>query len=237
MGELHLEVIRNRLLRDFRLNVKVHKPRVSYRETIQQTIDPTGSCHRQMGGQNLFAEIRLRMEPNLHGTQPVAITSRCPTEQLPGELLATLLDELRSRGEGGGIVGGFPLMNLKVTVLGATCNEHTNDIAVRIAGGDAFEKGLREGDPILLEPVMRLSITTPEDYLGDFVGDLQQRRALIQRTENRGKLVVIEAHAPLAGLFGYSSAMRSISQGRASCSMEPFEYAPAPEEVARSFEA
>ncbi len=177
MGELHLEVIRNRLLRDFRLNVKVHKPRVSYRESIQQTIDTTGSCHRQMGGQNLFAEIRLRMEPNLHGTQPVAITSRCPTEQLPGELLATLLDELRSRGEGGGILGGFPLMNLKVTVLGATCNEHTNDVAVRIAGGDAFEKGLRDGSPILLEPVMRLSITTPEDYLGDFVGDLQQRRA------------------------------------------------------------
>ena len=89
---------------------------------------------------------------------------------------------------------------------------------------------------MLLEPIMRLSITTPEEYLGDFVGDLQQRRALIQRTENRGKLVWIEAHAPLAELFGYSSAMRSLSQGRASCSMEPLAYAPAPPEIAKSFE-
>jgi elongation factor G len=236
MGELHLEVIRNRLLRDFRLNVKVHKPRVSYRESIQHAVDSLGSCHRQMAGQHLFAEIRLRLEPYAQGTKPVTVTSTCSPEDLPGELLATALDELRSRGEGGGILGGFPLMNLKATITGATCNENTNDIAVRIAGGDAFEKALREGGPQLLEPIMRLSITTPEDYLGDFVGDLQQRRALIQRTENRGKLVWIEAHAPLAELFGYSSAMRSISQGRASCSMEPLEYASAPPEIAKTFE-
>ncbi len=236
MGELHLEVIRNRLLRDFRLNVKVHKPRVSYRESIQHAIDSAGSCHRQMAGQHLFAEIQVRLEPYPKGAKPVTVTSTCSPDDLPGEWLTTALDELRSRGEGGGILGGFPLMNLKATVTGATCNENTNDIAVRIASGDAFEKALREGGPMLLEPIMRLSITTPEEYLGDFVGDLQQRRALIQRTENRGKLVWIEAHAPLAELFGYSSAMRSISQGRASCSMEPLEYAPAPPEIAKSFE-
>jgi elongation factor G len=238
MGELHLEVIRNRLLRDFRLNVKVHKPRVSYRESIQHAVEAVGACHRQMAGQHLFAEIRLRLEPYAReAAKPVTVNSTCSPDELPGEWLATVLDELRSRSEGGGILGGFPLMNLKATVTGAACNENTNDIAVRIASGDAFEKALREGGPLLLEPIMRLSIATPEEYLGDFVGDLQQRRALIQRTENRGKLVWIEAHAPLAELFGYSSAMRSISQGRASCSMEPLQYAPAPPEVARTFES
>ena len=118
MGELHLEVIRNRLLRDFRLNVKVHKPRVSYRETIEPAVEVEGTCHRLMGGQHLFAEIRLRMEPNEQGSKAVTVTSHCDPESLPGELPATVLDELRSRGEGGGILGGFPLMKLKVTVIG-----------------------------------------------------------------------------------------------------------------------
>ncbi len=236
MGELHLEVIRNRLLRDFRLQVKIHKPRVSYRETIERAVDASGACHRQLAGQHLFAEIQLRMEPFAQGSKPVTVTSRCAPEELPGELLPAVLDELRSRSEGGGILGGFPLMNLKVTVTRAVCNEQTNEVAVRIASGEAFETGLRQGGPLLLEPIMRLSITTPEDYLGDFVGDLQQRRALIQRTENRGKLVWIEARVPLAELFGYANAMRGLSQGRASCSMEPLEYAPAPADVVRTFQ-
>ena len=236
MGELHLEVIRHRLLRDFNLNVKVHKPRVSYRETIEQSINVTGECHRHLGGQQLFAEIDLKMEPNPHGSQQVSVTSRCPPDQLPGELLAAVIDEVRARGEGGGVLGGFPLMNIKATITGARHNEHTNDVAVRIAAGDAFEKGLREAGPVLLEPVMRLDITTPEDHLGDFVSDLQQRRAIINRTDNRGSYATIEARAPMAELFGYSSAMRSLSQGRAGCSIEPLEYAPAPPEVARAFQ-
>ncbi|MCP4194679.1 MAG: elongation factor G [Planctomycetaceae bacterium] len=236
MGELHLEVIRNRLLRDFNLQVKVHKPRVSYRETIRQAVEVEGICHRQMGGQQLFAELRLRLEPNSSSSSPVMVTSRCSPEDLPGELLGVAIDELRARGQGGGILGGFPLMGLKATVLSAKNNEHTNEIAVRIAAGDAFETGLREAGPVLLEPVMRLDITTPDQYLGDFVGDLQQRRAIIHRTDNRGKLAVLEAHAPLAELFGYSSAMRSLSKGLAGCSMEPLEYQPAPPEVAQQFE-
>lgn len=236
MGELHLEVIRNRLLRDFNLQVKVHKPRVSYRETIQQAVEVSGECHRQIGGQNLFAVIRLKLEPIASGTVPVSVTSRCPAEQLPGDFLSIVLEELRARGLGGGALGGFPLTNLRVTVMGATCNEQTTDIAIRIATADAFEEGLKQGVPVLLEPIMKLDITTPEEHLGDFVGDLQQRRALIHKTENRGKLVAIEAHAPLAELFGYSSAMRSLSQGRAGCSMQPLEYAPAPPEVAKAFQ-
>jgi elongation factor G len=235
MGELHLEVIRNRLLRDFHLNVKVHKPRVSYRETVAHAVDVTGECHRQMAGQELFAVIQLRMEPVADSKTAVSVSSRCPPEELPGPLLAEVLEELRSRGEGGGVLGGFPLSNLRATVTGARTNEHTTEVAVRIAAGTAFEQGLRQAGPVLLEPIMRLDITTPEDHLGDFVGDLQQRRAIIHKTEHRGKLVFIEAHAPLAELFGYSSAMRSLSQGRAGCSMEPLTYAPAPPEVAKAF--
>jgi elongation factor G len=236
MGELHLEVIRNRLLRDFNLNVKVHKPRVSYRETIEHPVSALGACHRHLGGQDLFAEVDVRLEPARDVQGTVAVTSRCPPDQLPGDLLHEAIEEVRSRGEGGGVLGGFPLTNLRATITGARTNEHTTDVAVRIATGMAFEKGLREAGPVLLEPIMKLDITTPEEYLGDFVGDLQQRRALIHKTENRGKLVYIEAHAPLAELFGYSSAMRSLSQGRAGCSMQPLAYAPAPPEVSKAFQ-
>jgi elongation factor G len=128
-------------------------------------------------------------------------------------------------------------MKLKVTVLDGQWNAEQTDVrAMKIAAADAFEKGLEQGGKVLLEPIMKLDIVTPEDYLGDFVGDLQQRRAVIAKTENRGKMATIEAHAPLKELFGYSSAMRSLSQGRASSSMEPLKYEPAPPEILKTFE-
>ena len=140
----------------------------------------------------------------------------------------------QSRSGGGSL--GFPLMNIKVTALDAVIHEtETNDVALRIAASDAFERALRAGGIVLLEPIMKLEITTPEETLGDFVGDLQQRRAIIHGTDNRGGDVVINAEAPLASLFGYSNAMRSLSGGRASCSMEPQNYGPAPPEVLKSF--
>ncbi|MEZ6099568.1 MAG: translation factor GTPase family protein [Pirellulaceae bacterium] len=236
MGELHLEVIKHRLLRDFNLNVKVHKPRVSYRETVGGVADVVGECHRQIGGQQLFAKLRIRMEPDDKLSQPVVVISKCPAEEIPGEFLVTAMEELKGRGEGGGLIGGFPLMKVKITVMGGESSpDASNETAFRIAAGDAFERALREGGPVLLEPVMKLDITTPDEHMGDFVGDLQQRRAIIAHTESRGNLAFIEAHAPLAELFGYSSAMRSLSQGRAGCSMEPLAYAPAPPDVAQRF--
>ena len=127
-------------------------------------------------------------------------------------------------------------MQVKVTVLGATAPEtEANEIAFRRAAADAFRKALHEAGIVLLEPIMRLEITTPEDNLGDFVSDLQQRRALIQSTASRGKMAVVIAEAPLSNLFGYSGAMRGLSQGRASCSMEPAAYGPAPPEVLATF--
>jgi elongation factor G len=237
MGELHLEVIKNRLLRDFNLNIKFHKPQVSYRESVARAAEVTGECHRMIAGQQLFAKVTLRMEPAPQSAIPVMLLAAVPPDTVPGELLTAALDELRGCGEGGGRIAGYPLMKLKVTVLGAEWNaEQTDDRAMKIAAADAFEKGLEQGGKVLLEPIMKLDIITPEDYLGDIVGDLQQRRALIAKTENRGKMMAIEAHAPLRELFGYSSAIRSLSQGRAGASIEPLKYDAAPADVLKQFE-
>lgn len=236
MGELHLEIIKNRLLRDFHLNVRFHKPQVSYRETIAHPVEVVGECHRVLAGQPLFAKISLRMEPAPTSSVPVLVTSEVPPGTMPPELLAAALEELKALGEGGGRIAGYPLMKLKVAVLGGEWNEQTDVRAIKIATADAFERGLEEGGKVLLEPIMKLDILTPEEYLGDFVGDLQQRRAVIVKTEQRGRMTAIEAHAPLRELFGYSSAMRSLSQGRAGASIEPLAYEPAPPEVLKAFE-
>ena len=268
MGELHLEVIKHRLLREYRLNVRVHKPRVSYRESIQQAVEVTGKCHRNVAGQTLSAKVRIRMEPwekkasplSQAGKGPGAPSSPLPLGEglgvraagmgatskpvlvtvaqgieLPEEFLTPAVEVLGEQGEGGGMLG-FPLMRVKITVLGGEAHETgSNELAFRYAAGDAFEKALRAAGPVLLEPIMRIEVTVPEDFLGEIMGDLQQRRAIIVRTHVRGRETVIEAHAPLANLFGYSSAMRGLSQGRATCTMEPHSYGPAPQEVLEGF--
>jgi len=176
------------------------------------------------------------MEPAPQSKIPVMLISAVPPDGLPPELLTAALEELKALGEGGGRIAGYPLMKLKITVLGGEWSEQSDARAMKIAASDAFDQGLEKGGKVLLEPIMRLDIVTPEDYLGDFVGDLQQRRATIARTDSRGKMTTIEAHAPLKELFGYSSAMRSLSQGRAASSMEPLRYDPAPPEVVKAFE-
>ncbi|MFO7903557.1 MAG: elongation factor G [Planctomycetota bacterium] len=235
MGELHLEVIKHRLLREFNLDVKVHAPRVSYRETVEHEARVTGQCNRQVGGKQLFARLSLEVGPAPEGKQ-AQVLSRCSPDEVAPEFAAAALEELAMCARGGGPIGSFPLTGLKVTLIGGEQHLETSDeTAFRIAAVDAFEKGLQASGPVLLEPVMRLDITAPEEYLGDIVGDLQQRRALIRSTHNRGSDVVIEAHAPLRELFGYANAIRSLSQGRANCSMEPFEYGVAPPEVAQEY--
>ena len=238
MGELHLEVIKHKLLRDFNLDVKVHKPRVNYRETIANPVTVVGECNRQVESGQLFARLRISVEPSDHDGSGALVLSRCSPEEVPGEFLMAAIDELKSRGDGGGLIGGFPLSKLKVTVLGGEAQlMNSNEIAFRIAAGDAFDKALREGEPVLLEPIMKMDISTPEEYMGDIVGDVQQRRGIISHTEPRGADTVIEAHAPLSELFGYSSAIRSLSQGRAGCSMQPLHFAPAPPDVRKAFGA
>ena len=235
MGELHLEVIKNRLLRDFNLKVKVHKPRVSYRETVSQAVEVTGQCQRMVNGQQLFAKLKLRMEADEKSESGVAIRNRLPIESMPPEMVQTVKDEIKARGESGGSIGSFPLVKIRATLLDAETTEESTPMAFSIAAGEAFEEALRQAGPVLLEPIMKLTITTPDDYYGDFVSDLAQRRAQIVNTDSHAGTTKIIAHAPLAELFGYSSAMRSLSQGRAGSSMEPLEYAPAPPNVADSF--
>ena len=234
MGELHLEVIKHRLLRDYRLNVRVHKPRVSYRETIERAVEVIGECHRNLSGQQLWAKLRIRMEPSGPSSKPVIVLP-APDHGLPETYLAAALEVLNELGQGGGSLG-FPLMHVRITILGGETHEtESNETAFRFAAGDAFNKALREAGIVLLEPIMRIEVTLPEEHLGDIMGDLQQRRAIITRTHQRGRNTVIEAQAPLANLFGYSSAMRGLSQGRASCTMEPHSYGPAPPDVLQSF--
>lgn len=234
MGELHLEVIQHRLEREFNLNVKVHNPRVSYRETIKNAVEVTEECNRLINGVQHTASVTLKVEPFETRTGGVTVTNALD-HGLPNEYLSVVLEELETAGQSGGVLG-FPLMGIKATLLGGEVHEtDSSDIAFRTAANLAFDAGLRAAGTVLLEPIMRLEITTPDEHVGDLVGDLQQRRAIIHQTQNRGTLTVLHAEAPLAELFGYSSAMRSLSQGRASCSIEPSKYGPAPEEVLEKF--
>lgn len=235
MGELHLEIIKNRLLRDFHLNVKVHKPRVSYRETIGRSVEVTGECHRMVNGQQLFGKVTLKLEPDETADSGIKILTGPVAGKLPPELLEALREQLKARGEGGGVIGSFPLTRIRVTVLDAEVTAETTEMAISIAAGEAFEEGLKQAEPVLLEPVMKLVIRTPDEYHGDLVGDLMQRRGRVVKTDSRNGMTEIVAHVPLAELFGYSTAIRGLSQGRAGSSMEPLEYAPAPEKVAETF--
>ncbi len=238
MGELHLEVIQHRLTRDFALNVKFYKPRVNYRETIGGSSDVIGQCNRQIGATQMFARLSVRVSPLEEVSAPVLVFDRLPPEtSLPPALRQAAMDEIRERAAGGGLLAGFPLSGVKIDVYDAEAHEEGSDeVAFRIAAGDAFDRGLEKAGPVLLEPVMKVEVTTPEDYMGEIVGDLQQRRAIVAATETRGAMTVITAHAPLKEMFGYSGAVRSLSQGRAASSMEPLTYQPAPKEDAEAFQ-
>ena len=247
MGELHLEVIKHRLLRDFKLKVKVHKPRVSYRETVQRTVEVEGECRQTIADKTLFAKVRIKLEPlplvtALDAVLKAAGKSEKTThainlagESLPAQFATAAMEVLAQQCEGSGIIG-FPLMKLRVSLLGGEFSEtESNELAFRRAAADAFQEALKAAGYVLLEPIMKLEITTPEESLGDIVADLQQRRATITETLVRGRNTIVGALAPLASLFGYAGAIRSLSQGRASCSMEPSAYGPAPKDVADSF--
>ncbi len=238
MGELHLEVIQHRLTRDFGLNVKFYKPRVNYRETVGGKSDVVGQCNRQIGATQMFARLSVRVSALEDSSAPVQVFDRLPADVgLSNAVRQAAIEELRERASGGGLLAGFPLSGVKIEAYDAESHEEGSDeVAFRIAAGDAFDRGLEAAGPVLLEPVMRVEVTTPEDYMGELVGDLQQRRAIIAATETRGAMTVITAHAPLKELFGYSGAVRSLSQGRAASSMEPYNYQPAPKEDAESFQ-
>jgi elongation factor G len=177
------------------------------------------------------------MEPTPigQGTGKVEVLPGGP-DVLPPEFLGAVLEELQEQALGGGTLG-FPLLHVRITVLGGQVHASDSNVtAFRMAANDAFHKALHQAGVVLLEPIMRIEVSVPDEHVGDIVSDLQQRRAVITRTHSRGRnMTVVEARAPLANLFGYSNAMRGLSQGRASCTLEPCAYGPAPPEVAQSF--
>lgn len=232
MGELHLEVIRHRMERDFGLKVRVHKPRVSYRETIQTVTEAEGTFHRQAAGVTQSGRVKLRVEP-YQGDEPLKVENKLKPNTLPKELNSALEQAIVDESHGCGQLG-CPLSQIKFTILDADYSQiETTDVAIQAAAVDAVRKGLQQAGVVLLEPIMRLEVVTPEDFLGNIQSDLLARKASIINTERLDDLHVIEAEVPLAKMFGYSTQVRSLSQGRASYSMEPLKYDTAPAEVIR----
>ncbi|MDO4587106.1 MAG: elongation factor G [Planctomycetia bacterium] len=235
MGELHLEIIKHRLLREHKVKVRVHNPRVSYRESVQNSTEVRGICQKTLNGTRHYAEIALRIEPLDEDNQAVEIVYDCNDEAFKSDYKNIVLESLREESQGGGQLG-YPLISVRMTVLGGAFNDlETTEPALRMAVSDAYRKALETGGIVLLEPIMRLEISSPDEYVGDLVSDLHQRRGIVTQTQSRGKLTVIESETPLSNLFGYSSAMLSLTKGRASSSMEPLKYRPAPPEILKSF--
>ena len=232
MGELHLEILKNRMTRDFNLKVHVGKPRVSYRETVKKAVSGVqGQCIRQTGGSGLFAKVTVDLAHEIQpkGQAPVKFVNQMKGGVIPQEFIPAVEQSLRECAKSGGQTG-YPLVDLRVTLVDGQAHDvESTELAFRFAAADAFDKALREAGPVLLEPIMKIEVVTPEEYLGDIMSDLLARRSEITNSFNRGRLRVIEAKAPLESMFGYSTAVRSLSQGRASYSMEPLEYAPGPE--------
>src|SRR5439155_726805 len=189
MGELHLEILKNRMTRDYNLKVHVGRPRVSYRETIKQAVKKVqGTCIRQTGGSGLFAKVTIDLQPETQpkGAPVLAFINKLKGGVIPSEFLPSIEAGLREEAKSGGRTGN-PLVDLRVTLVdGSTHDVDSNDLAFRFAASDALRKAAQEAGPVLLEPIMRLEIVTPEEYLGSITADLSSRRALIDRTSTRG---------------------------------------------------
>jgi elongation factor G len=232
MGELHLEILRERIQRDFGLKVRVHKPRVSYRESVKTSAEADGVFHRQTAGETHYAKVRVRLEP-FAGADAVTVVNSLKPDQLPPEMVTVMEQTLREEAHAGGLLG-HPLMKVRLTILDVDYRRtETNEEALRAASAAAVREALKASGVVLLEPIMKLEVTTPEQFLGNIQADLNARRAMIVNSEHRGHLSVLEAHVPLSQMFGYSTQVRSLSQGRASYSMEPLNYAEAPPDVLR----
>lgn len=227
MGILHLEIKRHRMERDFGLKVRVGKPRVSYRETLKHAVTVQGECLKPAGASSLFAKVTVKFEP-FAGDQPVVVTSHVPPEALPPAFVTAAERGIRAGLLTGDL--GFPVINVRATVIDGQMDQQlSNEIAFEAAGADAVNQALKD-NIVLLEPVMHLEVTMPEEFLGAVTADLNARRADISQILSRGKLRVIEATVPLARMFDYADKVRSLTQGRAGYTMEPRAYAPASEE-------
>ena len=230
MGELHLEIIVDRMLREFRVDANVGKPQVAYRETIRRAAAAEGRFVRQSGGHGQFGVVDLRIEPLPKGTG-FEFSDETKGGSIPRNFIPAVEDGVREAMETG-VLAGYPMVDLRAILLDGKYHEvDSSELAFKIAGSMAFKEAADKAQPVLLEPVMEVEVVTPQDFMGDVIGDLNSRRGKILELESRAGAQVIAARVPLASMFGYATRLRSITQGRATYTMQFALYEPVPLQI------
>jgi len=236
MGELHLEILVDRMKREFNVSAATGRPQVAYKETIKNIATAEGKYIRQSGGRGQYGHCFLRVEPKPRG-EGFEFVSEIRGAAIPSEFIPAIEKGVKEAMENG-VLAGCPLVDMKVAVYDGTFHEvDSSDIAFKIAGSIALQEASKKADPVLLEPIMKIEVTTPEEFMGDVIGDLSSKRAQILGSEIRGKVRVITALVPLAEVPGYATTLRSLSQGRASFYMEPSHYEEVPANIAEKIVA
>jgi elongation factor G len=231
MGELHLDIIVDRMKREFKVDANVGKPQVAYRETLRQLVQQEYKFVRQSGGRGQYGHVYLRIEPKEPGSG-YEFANEIVGGAVPKEYIPAVDRGVRDQMENG-VVAGYPVVDVKVTLYDGSYHDvDSSEMAFKIAGSMGFREGAAKADPVLLEPIMKVEVVTPEDYMGDVMGDLNRRRGLPQGMDDTPAGKVIRAEVPLAEMFGYATDLRSMSQGRAVYSMEFQKYAEVPQNVA-----
>ena len=230
MGELHLEIIVDRMMREFHVQANVGKPQVAYREAITRSSEAHGRFVRQSGGKGQYGDVKIRLEPIKE--KDFEFVNAIVGGSVPREFIKPTEQGIKEAMEKG-IIAGYPMTGVRATLYDGSYHDvDSSEMAFKIAGSMAFQEGARKAHPILLEPIMDVEAVTPEEYAGDVMGDLSRRRGKIQQMDERGGAKVIRAHVPLSEMFGYATQLRSMSQGRASYTMQFSAYEPAPKSVA-----
>jgi elongation factor G len=232
MGELHLEIIVDRLLREFSVDANVGRPQVAYRETIGKRVDKIqGRFVRQTGGRGQYGHAVINMEPSEPG-EGYEFLDRIVGGKIPKEYIPSVDLGIQEAMESG-ILAGYPVVDVRVELVDGSYHDvDSSEMAFKIAGSMAFKAAMERAKPKLLEPVMSVEVVTPEDYLGDVMGDLNSRRGRVEGLEPRGNAQAVRAHVPLATMFGYATDLRSMSQGRATFTMQFDRYEEAPQTIA-----
>jgi elongation factor G len=231
MGELHLDIIVDRMRREFKVEANVGRPQVAYRETIRKSVEAEGKFIRQSGGRGQYGHVKIKLEPMKPG-EGYEFENAIVGGVVPREYINSV-DKGIKESIGNGVIAGYPVVDVKVTLFDGSYHEvDSSEMAFKIAGSMAFKNAAVIANPVLLEPLMKVEVVTPEDYMGDVMGDLNRRRGIVQGMEDGPTGKVINAHVPLSEMFGYATDLRSQSQGRATFTMEFDHYAEAPASVA-----
>jgi len=230
MGELHLEIIRDRLFREFKVEANAGAPQIAYRETITKPADGEGKFIRQSGGRGQYGHALVKVEPNEKG-KGVEVENKIVGGAIPKEYIPAVIDGIEEAIKGG-VYAGYQVIDIKVQVVDGTFHEvDSNELAFKMAGIFALKDAFKKASPILLEPIMKVECTTPDEYQGDLIGDITRRRGHIVNIEAKMGQTVVNANVPLAEMFGYATAIRSLSKGRASYSMEPLTFEQVPTSI------